>query len=84
DGASLSTIVEEGEPVDTAGSKATTSAIRAITLEAGRSTLGGGVSNSSNNGLNKICQSVLEGGTYDVEGGGFGTSPELIVAGVIS
>ncbi|GKF18841.1 hypothetical protein Tco_0063759 [Tanacetum coccineum] len=50
DGASWSTVVEEGEPVDAAGSGATTSAIRAMTSRAGRSTLNGGLSNSSNNG----------------------------------
>ncbi|GJY31010.1 hypothetical protein Tco_0414505 [Tanacetum coccineum] len=38
------------EPVDAAGSGATTSAIGAITLWAGRSTLDGGLSNSSNSG----------------------------------
>nr|GEZ58210.1 hypothetical protein [Tanacetum cinerariifolium]GFA18912.1 hypothetical protein [Tanacetum cinerariifolium] len=42
DGASWSTVVEEGEPVDSAGSGAITSAIEAITSGAGRSTLGGG------------------------------------------
>nr|GEW24385.1 hypothetical protein [Tanacetum cinerariifolium] len=68
-------IVEEGEPVDAAGSGATTSAIRAMNLGAGRSTLGGGVSNSSNSSVNKISQSVLKGGTYGVKGGGFGRSP---------
>ncbi|GKA04308.1 hypothetical protein Tco_0677089 [Tanacetum coccineum] len=50
DGASWSIVVEEGEPVDAAGSGATTSAIRAITSGAERSTLDGGLSNSSNNG----------------------------------
>ncbi|GJW96683.1 hypothetical protein Tco_0178491, partial [Tanacetum coccineum] len=35
DGASSLTVVEEGEPVDTTGSGATTLAIRAITLGAG-------------------------------------------------
>ncbi|GKF95556.1 hypothetical protein Tco_0288291, partial [Tanacetum coccineum] len=48
DGASWSTVVKEGEPVDTTGSGATTSVIRAMTLRAGQSTLGEGVSNSSN------------------------------------
>nr|GFB74133.1 hypothetical protein [Tanacetum cinerariifolium] len=43
DGASGLTVVEEGEPVDAAGSRATTSAIGAITSGAGRSTLGGGL-----------------------------------------
>ncbi|GKF29110.1 hypothetical protein Tco_0095452, partial [Tanacetum coccineum] len=43
DGASWSTVVEEGESVDAAGSEATTSAIGAMTLEAGRSTLDGGL-----------------------------------------
>ncbi|GKD22826.1 hypothetical protein Tco_1224529 [Tanacetum coccineum] len=43
DGASWSTVVEEGEPVDEAGSGATTSAIGAMTSGAGRSTLDGGV-----------------------------------------
>ncbi|GKG51416.1 hypothetical protein Tco_0541800, partial [Tanacetum coccineum] len=38
------------DPVDTAGTGATTSLIRAMTSGAGRSTLGGGVSNSSNIG----------------------------------
>nr|GFA30226.1 hypothetical protein [Tanacetum cinerariifolium] len=55
DGTSWSTVVEEGKPVDSAGSGATTLAIRAMTSWVGRSTLGGG----------------------------FGTSLELIVAGVI-
>nr|GEZ51684.1 retrovirus-related Pol polyprotein from transposon TNT 1-94 [Tanacetum cinerariifolium] len=41
DGASWSTVVEEGEPVDVTGSGATTSAIRAMTSEDGRSTLDG-------------------------------------------
>ncbi|GKE09737.1 hypothetical protein Tco_1413288, partial [Tanacetum coccineum] len=41
-GASWSTVVEEGEPVKTAGYGATTSAIRAMTSGAGRSTHGGG------------------------------------------
>ncbi|GJS58095.1 hypothetical protein Tco_0652879, partial [Tanacetum coccineum] len=50
DGASWSTVVEEGEPVDAAGSGATTLAIGAMTSGAGRSTLDGGLSNSSNNG----------------------------------
>ncbi|GJY28704.1 hypothetical protein Tco_0404471 [Tanacetum coccineum] len=50
DGASWSTVVEEGEPVDAAGSRATTSAIRAMTSGAGRSTLDEGLSNSSNSG----------------------------------
>ncbi|GKE69222.1 hypothetical protein Tco_1527294, partial [Tanacetum coccineum] len=50
DGASWSTVVEEGEPVDTAGSGATTSVIRAMTAGAMQSTLGGGMSNSSNIG----------------------------------
>nr|GEU79645.1 putative reverse transcriptase domain-containing protein [Tanacetum cinerariifolium] len=42
--------VEEGEPVDAVGSGATTIAIRVINSGAGRSTLVGGVSNSSNSG----------------------------------
>nr|GFA16928.1 integrase, catalytic region, zinc finger, CCHC-type, peptidase aspartic, catalytic [Tanacetum cinerariifolium] len=50
DGASWSTVVEEGESVDSASSRATTSAIRAMTLGARESTLGGGVSNLSNSG----------------------------------
>ncbi|GKG32835.1 hypothetical protein Tco_0430345, partial [Tanacetum coccineum] len=50
DGASWSTVVEEGEPVDAACSGATTSAIGVMTSGAGRSTLDGGLSNSSNNG----------------------------------
>nr|GFD20609.1 hypothetical protein [Tanacetum cinerariifolium] len=50
DGASWSTVVEEGEPVDAAGFRATTLAIEAITSGAGRSTLGGGLSTSSNSG----------------------------------
>nr|GEW84224.1 hypothetical protein [Tanacetum cinerariifolium] len=40
DGAFWSIVVEEGELVDATGSGATTLAIRAMTLEAGRSTLG--------------------------------------------
>nr|GFC78155.1 hypothetical protein [Tanacetum cinerariifolium] len=36
DGASWSTVVEEGELVDAAGSRATTSAIEAMTVGAGR------------------------------------------------
>ncbi|GJR19992.1 hypothetical protein Tco_0968519 [Tanacetum coccineum] len=43
DGASWSTIVEEGEPVDKTGSRATTSTIGAMTSGAGQSILGGGV-----------------------------------------
>nr|GEU50289.1 hypothetical protein [Tanacetum cinerariifolium] len=50
EGASWSTVVKEGELVDTTGYGATTSPIGAITLWASRSTLGGGVSNSSNSG----------------------------------
>ncbi|GKG32634.1 hypothetical protein Tco_0430144 [Tanacetum coccineum] len=46
DGASWSTVVEEGEPIDAAGSGATTLTIRAMTSGAGRSTLDGGLSNS--------------------------------------
>ncbi|GJV22857.1 hypothetical protein Tco_1375552 [Tanacetum coccineum] len=49
-GASWLTVVEEGDPVDTTDSGATTLAIRAMTSEAGRSTLDGGLSNSSNSG----------------------------------
>ncbi|GJX24475.1 hypothetical protein Tco_0228920 [Tanacetum coccineum] len=47
DGASWSTVVQEGEPVDAAGSGATTSLIGAMTSRARRSTLDGGLSNSS-------------------------------------
>ncbi|GKG00803.1 hypothetical protein Tco_0302493, partial [Tanacetum coccineum] len=50
DGASWSTVIEEGEPVDAAGYGATTSAIRAMTSGVGRSTLDGGLIISSNNG----------------------------------
>ncbi|GJZ70344.1 hypothetical protein Tco_0633894, partial [Tanacetum coccineum] len=50
DGASWSIVVEEGEPVDAAGSGATTLAIGAMTLGAGRLILDGGLSNSSNRG----------------------------------
>nr|GFD34883.1 hypothetical protein [Tanacetum cinerariifolium] len=39
-GASWSTVVEEGKPVDAAGSGATALAIREMTSGAGRSTLG--------------------------------------------
>ncbi|GKG28518.1 hypothetical protein Tco_0406845, partial [Tanacetum coccineum] len=42
--------VDEGEPVDAAGSRATTSAIGAMTSGAGLSTLDGGLSNSLNSG----------------------------------
>ncbi|GKF74465.1 hypothetical protein Tco_0220797, partial [Tanacetum coccineum] len=42
DGASWSTVVEEGKPVDATGSGATTSAIRAMISVVGRSTLDGG------------------------------------------
>nr|GEW37336.1 hypothetical protein [Tanacetum cinerariifolium] len=45
-------VIEEGEPVHSAGSGATTSAIGAMTLRAGRSTLGGGV--KDNKEKNKI------------------------------
>ncbi|GJX86396.1 hypothetical protein Tco_0337170 [Tanacetum coccineum] len=55
----ISTVVEEGDTVDTAGTGATTSSIGANVVQGWR--------------IN-TC----------VEGGGFGTSPELIVAGVIS
>ncbi|GKE34570.1 hypothetical protein Tco_1453892 [Tanacetum coccineum] len=48
DGVSWSTVVEEGDPVYTAGTGATTSSIGAMTSGDGRSTPGGGVSNSSN------------------------------------
>nr|GEY27638.1 hypothetical protein [Tanacetum cinerariifolium] len=50
DDACGSTIVEEAEPVNAAGFGATTLAIRVITLGADKSTLGGGISNSSNSG----------------------------------
>ncbi|GKF74102.1 hypothetical protein Tco_0220434 [Tanacetum coccineum] len=50
DGASWSTIVEEGEPVNAAGSRTTTLVIGVMTSGAGRSTLDGGLSNSLNNG----------------------------------
>ncbi|GKF87865.1 hypothetical protein Tco_0258742 [Tanacetum coccineum] len=50
DGASWSTVVEEGEPVDAAGSGATTSVIGSMTLGDRQSTLDGGLSNSSNSG----------------------------------
>ncbi|GKD98274.1 hypothetical protein Tco_1382171, partial [Tanacetum coccineum] len=43
-------VIEEGKPVDAVGSGVTTSAIGAMTSGAGRSTLDGGLSNSSNNG----------------------------------
>nr|GFB98525.1 hypothetical protein [Tanacetum cinerariifolium] len=43
DGASGLIVVEEGEPVDTAGSGAITSAIGAMTSGTGASTLGGGL-----------------------------------------
>nr|GFC57068.1 hypothetical protein [Tanacetum cinerariifolium] len=49
-GASWSTVVEEGEPVDSTDFGAITSWIRAMTSGAGGSTLGEGVSNSSNSG----------------------------------
>ncbi|GJR23660.1 hypothetical protein Tco_0972187 [Tanacetum coccineum] len=48
--ASWSIVVEEGEPVDVAGSGATTSTIGEMTLGAGQSTLDRGLSNSSNIG----------------------------------
>ncbi|GKF87696.1 hypothetical protein Tco_0258573, partial [Tanacetum coccineum] len=48
DGASWLTVVEEGEPVDAAGSGTTTSAIGAMTSGAGGLKLDGGLSNSSN------------------------------------
>nr|GEW92244.1 triose phosphate/phosphate translocator, chloroplastic [Tanacetum cinerariifolium] len=44
-GASSLTVVEEGEPVDAACSGSTTSAIRAMTSRAGKSTLGGYICN---------------------------------------
>ncbi|GJV23364.1 hypothetical protein Tco_1376059 [Tanacetum coccineum] len=50
DGASWSTVIEEDEPIDAAGSRATTSAVGAMTSGAGRSTLDRGLSNSSNSG----------------------------------
>nr|GFC55699.1 hypothetical protein [Tanacetum cinerariifolium] len=50
DGAYWSTVVDEGEPVDAAGSEATTSAIGAMSSWAGKSTVGRGLSNSSING----------------------------------
>nr|GEY91065.1 hypothetical protein [Tanacetum cinerariifolium] len=50
DGASWSTVVKEGESVNSASSRAITSAIRAMTSGDGGTTLGGGVSNSSNSG----------------------------------
>ncbi|GKF78952.1 hypothetical protein Tco_0234520, partial [Tanacetum coccineum] len=49
DGASWLTVAEEGESVDTTRTGGTTSSIRAMTSGARRSTLDGGVSNSSNN-----------------------------------
>ncbi|GKG10327.1 hypothetical protein Tco_0339073, partial [Tanacetum coccineum] len=41
DGASWSIVVEEGEPVDAAGSGVTTSAIRVMTSVSGNQTLDG-------------------------------------------
>nr|GEU70119.1 hypothetical protein [Tanacetum cinerariifolium] len=49
DGASWSTVVEEGEPVDLAGSGAITLAIGVMTSGTGSLTLGEGLRNSSNN-----------------------------------
>nr|GEW19187.1 hypothetical protein [Tanacetum cinerariifolium] len=76
--------LKEGEPVDSLSTGSITSAIGAMTAGAGGSTLGGGVSNSSNSGRNNRSQSFLDDGTNGVEKVGFGMSPELIVAGVIS
>ncbi|GKF15800.1 hypothetical protein Tco_0057262 [Tanacetum coccineum] len=47
-------------------------------------TLGGGCKSSSNIGWNRISQSFFVVGTYGVEEGGYGTSPELSVPEVIS
>ncbi|GJY10641.1 hypothetical protein Tco_0378826 [Tanacetum coccineum] len=75
DGGHLAHCFEEGEPLI---QRRTWSnyipSIVSSDFRAGRSTLGGGMSNSSNNGLNNISQSVLEGGTNGIEGGGFGTT----------
>nr|GEZ53079.1 hypothetical protein [Tanacetum cinerariifolium] len=66
DGASWSTIVEEGEPVDSVGSGAITLARGAITSGTRGSTLGVRESNSSNNGGNNRSYSFLDGGTNGV------------------
>ncbi|GKE38780.1 hypothetical protein Tco_1462185 [Tanacetum coccineum] len=50
DGASWSIVFEEGKPLDAVSSGATTSAIGAMTSRAGRSTLDGRLSHSSNSG----------------------------------
>ncbi|GJY99009.1 putative ribonuclease H-like domain-containing protein [Tanacetum coccineum] len=65
EGSSWSTVVEEGEPVDAAGSGATTSEIRAITSGAGRSTLDGGdqlfITEASENGNAPIVTKTVDG-----------------------
>nr|GEV66378.1 integrase, catalytic region, zinc finger, CCHC-type, peptidase aspartic, catalytic [Tanacetum cinerariifolium] len=53
--ASWSIVVVVGESVDTSGSGATTLAIEAINLGARRSTLDGGLSNSSNSGCDLLA-----------------------------
>ncbi|GJS64276.1 hypothetical protein Tco_0678840 [Tanacetum coccineum] len=60
DGASWSTVVEEGEPVDTTGTGETTSSIGEMTLGAGRSTLGGGESFHEVRVLNCCVQKPLQ------------------------
>ncbi|GKE55031.1 hypothetical protein Tco_1490187, partial [Tanacetum coccineum] len=71
------TDIEEGVPVDSTRAGASTA-------KTGEATLTGGEKNSSNTGLNIRSHSCLNGGTNGAKGGGFGTSPELGVAGVIS
>ncbi|GKG18693.1 hypothetical protein Tco_0372991, partial [Tanacetum coccineum] len=50
DGASWLTAVEEGQPIDSACTRATASAFGAMTSGVGGSIIGGGLSNSSNSG----------------------------------
>nr|GEX55254.1 hypothetical protein [Tanacetum cinerariifolium] len=89
DDASWSTVVEEGEPVDAAGSGATTLGIGAMTSgdDASWSTVveeGEPVDAAGSGATTSGIGAMTSGGTNSVEKGGFGTSPKLIVTGVIS
>nr|GEZ61382.1 hypothetical protein [Tanacetum cinerariifolium] len=59
EGASWSTVIEEGEPIESASSRVTTSSIRATTSRAGGSTLGGGESFHEVRVLNYFVQKPL-------------------------
>ncbi|GKG13932.1 hypothetical protein Tco_0350892, partial [Tanacetum coccineum] len=59
DGASWSTFVEECEPVNTVGTRATTSSTGAMTSRAGKSTLGGGESFHEDAAPELLCSEAI-------------------------